>query len=920
MMLPDTKMATMNLVLNLSITGQAVVADQVMMDEVMSLVHCLGFKALLSRVGTGEQEQLGAMTMSDQDILAELEAQPVDRSSVANMDCVNIDDDGVGIWNDSEGLPDKLNDKSNSSISLTPNGTLISQSNNNIHDFEKVELVHTEQHNENNVNPSEGVCADPICYETVEISGNKQDSMNKSNVPTLMPSYPNGDMRNATKHANDYVFVDEIRSCADMPEVVRDGNKGQNFPHSYTNHIDEAKQMTICDDPTKLKTNESSRDPTQSETFPTLPLMTDSQQVKLAKSDIVTSMSASSESETGNHKPIRIRISKGTATSFSRHIKCPLCNAAFETFRKFTVHLTRTHYVKKLMSLFGPDKSTCPICKHEFAAGSQKRDKAAHLGLVHKNIFAVSQEAGRAQARYRHKRSFGKSGDYVCPMCSDPFSKFKFLRYHLARVHFREEIFKAANVSNNCKQCPECNLSTSSRKNFHTGAMASHLGSDKHGYLEKVLPQRVKDTLTTMKKKHLRFKAFKKSVQKSELVKVNGSEVKSELGIAKPKKGAKESYKCSNSMSNGPYACPMCDSLHRSFSTMKEHLSRVHFSEEILKLANATNGCKECPDCGKEIKYRRQGDYTNMAVHLGSGKHDYLDRVLPPNVLNVLNATQEECKENGTNLLRRSVSKSQDHRRQWKSENTNKNDIKVKFPNGLEISSGLVKEQKELKKNPPNVHDGYSCPICSLSFCNVSRIRRHLASVHFKDEILKAANIAKGSLKCPLCCLSLNYGGRQQADSHLATHLGSENHGYLNKVLPANIQEALEKMRQNNVRKDDVIMLQKATNVMVKPNKKEKQEKSSETASVHACPLCPLKYNKRNNLLCHLAMSHYSKMVFNAANVPYSPKQISMECQLCRKMVGHMSRHLGVTHGFLQKVIPAEEREKVFGLLEPHST
>ncbi len=678
MMLPDTKVATMKQVLNLSITGQVVVADQAMMDEVMSLVNSLGFKAMLSREITMAQD------MSDQDNLAELEAQPVDEcygnmsvdgTSVETMDGDNIDDNEVEICNVSKGLIGGADKRSSSTDSLKPRDPLTTQSSNNSHNFDKV-ISNTEQQSEDMVSPLEVACSDETLCHSVDISDSKESIIENNNSRTT-PSYLNEELSRTENDGlanNDFVFVDELGGCANSQKVDKNGINEKRFPSLFSDNINDGAEMATGENPADFNIDDGLNLSENNKVFSTSSLLNNSR------------------SHLGTHqKPITIKISKDVTAESNRQIQCSICKRNFETFRKFVVHLTRTHYVKKLMSLFGQDKSTCPLCRHKFPEGSKKRDKTEHLGMAHKKIFALSNQAVKAQDKYKSKRSSGKSGDYMCPLCGIFFGTKSNVKVHLARVHFKDEILKMANISNNCKRCPECRLSKKSYKSYE---IVSHLGSDKHGYLDKILPDSIKNALTAMNNKQSKISKTEtimetsKSVERGGDVTANESENESESGPGKPKKGAQESHK--------------------------------------------------------------------------------------------------------------------------------------------PVSSGSTK-------------------------------------------------------------------------SHL--HI----------VLPANIQEDLDETKQNNLEIDDVMRYEKANIVHLKSSKKEKNDKLTKSASLLSCPSCPLKYDRRSHLFAHLATSHYRKMVFAEANVPCIPQIVSKECPLCHKTVGYMSRHLGVTHGYLRKVMPPGDRKKVFG-------
>ncbi len=403
-MMPDTKVETLKMVLDLSITGQVSLASQTVVTEVMSLISSLGMQAkltIVSETGKGVEEKIN---------------KAIDGHVVKIID-----------------RPDcNVSPKQEYSEDNSPerDGNVFVAINDSA--MQKVEAIYDCE----NVNP--------LAMDHSTFSGTPMDII--------------GNTSRAKGH-------DTLARDSDSDDLRFDGNEDV----EGTNEDIGEKQVDLVD----------------------LTLTTE---------------------------PEYLVPSKGSNVSPAKQkIKCLLCGQLFTTKSQLMRHMSRTHYTKQLMSLFGSDTSQCPVCNYRFPSNCQL-NKTGHLGATHNKILVVAHPTVKAQLdslqssddlpkKEKHgtiskiERGHKKKRPaicIICPICSASFDTPTHLRRHLCRIHFKEEIFHEANVTDDCLKCPACGRTVNKRLKGSIGEMAVHLGTYSHGYLDKVLPKNVKAALEDM--------------------------------------------------------------------------------------------------------------------------------------------------------------------------------------------------------------------------------------------------------------------------------------------------------------------------------------------------------------------------------------------------------------------------------------
>ncbi len=213
--------------------------------------------------------------------------------------------------------------------------------------------------------------------------------------------------------------------------------------------------------------------------------------------------------------------------------------------------------------------------------------------------------------------------------------------------------------------------------------------------------------------------------------------------------------------------------------------------------------------------------------------------------------------------------------------------------------------KKDMNIKTSSIAKGYKCPLCNLCHDKSCHLRIHMATTHFKHELLREANIQERSTKCTLCEESIGEDDMSIVMwvIDMAKHLGIK-HKYLDRVLPADVKQQLEDIENGCTKK---IRESKATEV---------DDNSSKV--VMDCPLCPRSFkvsSKSDPLKTHLANTHFQQEVFDFAGVTDI-----LSCPLCEykhvkndsKSIGNdkirMVKHVGLKHRCLDKVMPVKLR------------
>ncbi len=206
----------------------------------------------------------------------------------------------------------------------------------------------------------------------------------------------------------------------------------------------------------------------------------------------------------------------------------------------------------------------------------------------------------------------------------------------------------------------------------------------------------------------------------------------------------------SESSSRYHWQCPMCDMTGGGPSNFKQHLSQIHYKDDLLDLwpGDAREPCPFCNKClfpNYEVKKKISFGNQTIVKHLGSAHNLVLNFVDGP-----LRAELEA----------KSGSRFEDR----------------------------IKVQEE---------DKVKCLCCPLLFTSVKVMKQHLSWIHFGNRMLRESEST--SHMCGICQHEPT-GDRGQARD-VVKHL-LRMHGYLYKVIPKDMEAELVKLDQGGYKRE----------------------------------------------------------------------------------------------------------------------
>ena len=247
-------------------------------------------------------------------------------------------------------------------------------------------------------------------------------------------------------------------------------------------------------------------------------------------------------------------------------------------------------------------------------------------------------------------RTKSDSRKWACHFChKPPFHNKNSLHYHLAGVHFKDQI-KA--ILGDTDTCPEC-----SKKFLKMDSLIGHVGTV-HRYLDKFLPDFLLDTpqdyneddnkeaaltrpVTTFKKKAVESDKSDEEEESDNDWNPSGDMVKKiKLDHKKKylsyKNFVKTETSSSASAAQNVLTCHICfmsnGRVFASRSKLYEHYSEVHYRDEI-EFKFGTKNSKGCPDCGQKK--------NNLVYHLGV-THNHVEEFLPKRFHIPLSTTKKD--------------------------------------------------------------------------------------------------------------------------------------------------------------------------------------------------------------------------------------------------------------------------------------
>ncbi len=206
---------------------------------------------------------------------------------------------------------------------------------------------------------------------------------------------------------------------------------------------------------------------------------------------------------------------------FKNDYNCPVCKKNFGTLGLIKRHLCRSHFKVKILEKAN-GKLECDMCQTLARRRQRQGELTYHLGVQHNLLEMVLPDYVKSALKkkeHHQEKNIKKNSlrkfcrqkkgqgirSYACPMCSHRLNDMPSLRSHVAVKHYQKEILKQANLMDfKSNQCPQCHKELAVSKSMQNirWQMARHLGT-KHGYLDRVIPDKLKKTLDELSRKYL---------------------------------------------------------------------------------------------------------------------------------------------------------------------------------------------------------------------------------------------------------------------------------------------------------------------------------------------------------------------------------------------------------------------------------
>ena len=336
--------------------------------------------------------------------------------------------------------------------------------------------------------------------------------------------------------------------------------------------------------------------------------------------------------------------------SISDRFKCEICPKVGRDRPDLLAHYSLVHFKSELQKMLGGDQTLtqCRLCGEKL---KEHANLVRHYGVSHQMVhrFMSQSQLEKCSQAPKTQRPFpaqksksSESNRWPCQFCPrPPFSDKKSLHYHIAGVHFKDQIRA---LIGDTLECPECHKSYSKWND-----VIRHVGSV-HRYLYKFLPEFLLDTpqnskeanndgkpqetimddpkpqeCRKLKRKNVPFESDEEDAEPDNDWNPHESTVK-RIKLEHRDKCLKtaDSYKQSSiKNSAGQLTCHICFLDNgRTFSSrakLYQHYSVVHYKQE-LEYKFGLKNLKRCPECGEEK--------TKLVAHVGA-THNQVEAFLP---------------------------------------------------------------------------------------------------------------------------------------------------------------------------------------------------------------------------------------------------------------------------------------------------
>ncbi len=271
------------------------------------------------------------------------------------------------------------------------------------------------------------------------------------------------------------------------------------------------------------------------------------------------------------------------------------------------------------------------------------------------------------------------SGDSLgCPFCHTGFSNLRNLKIHLATVTFKQEIM--AQSGSSALGCGICGYQPENSPSVRKGRIEQYVLTHvarKHGYIEKLLPEKLKESLSAWKNSQVKVSTFKepKSDDEEEAIGTSNSCC---------------SFLLHNTSRASDWQCILCPRKANGIQRLKQHLSGKHFRNKLLAYWHGEDLDKPCPYCDVKLFENKNVVHyfkpASVAYHLGIVH----------------------------NLLKKVVGES--------------------IKKGLEEFNNLPRNSRTVIKRSVN------CPLCDAPSSTRSAFENHLILSHYRQELRSLSN------------------------------------------------------------------------------------------------------------------------------------------------------------------------------------
>ena len=333
----------------------------------------------------------------------------------------------------------------------------------------------------------------------------------------------------------------------------------------------------------------------------------------------------------------------------SDRLKCGLCPKVGRDRPDLLAHYSLVHFKSELQEMLGGDQTLtqCHLCGIKL---KENANLVRHYGVSHQMVhrFLSQSQLEKCSQAPQIQRAFptqksksNESNSWPCHFCPrPPFSDKNSLHYHIAGVHFKDQIRA---LIGDTLECPECHKSYSKWND-----VVRHVGSV-HRYVYKFIPEFLLDIpqnskeadndgkpqimmndkkpqeCKKLKRKNVPFESDEEDMEPDNDWNPHESTVK-RIRLEHRDKCLKtaDTYKQSSiKTSAGSLTCHICFLENgRTFSSrakLYEHYSVVHYKQE-LEYKFGLKNTKRCPECGEEK--------TKLVAHVGA-THNHVETFLP---------------------------------------------------------------------------------------------------------------------------------------------------------------------------------------------------------------------------------------------------------------------------------------------------